>query len=434
MTTVILKSSVDYVKYVFLIFYSWLMVYIFKVGRKMIGNKVLVTSSRYLPNIGGIENSILNLSEALILNGYEVDIVSSDVVESNKLDLPRREQYENGIRVYRYSYYFLGRESGLWNYLTGISTYRMLRSKNVYSFVVCRNHVTVILCRLVGFRKIAYVLPGVVKVQNDPMKSGIDHGQLKLAFRMAAFYYHQFLQWVAVRVADKNFVFSRVVERQLRRDVGYKGVVYRTKPGVDPDKFCIPDSREKNNAREKYGFSRQDVVIIGIGRFVEAKRFDYLIESLRFLPRKYKLLLVGSGSLKSKYENRIYNSGLSDRVTIVVGSNQPQKFYKLSDIYVLSSTHETLGQTLLEAQASGLPIVAFSSSAVGVETATDEVTDESTSILVEDVSSRGIADGVLRAARNLDGLYFDRNNIRDFAISRFSWEKMARDIDESYFE
>src|SRR5690625_422729 len=108
----------------------------------------LLTSSRYLPNIGGIENSLHNLSIALSRAGWVVDIVASNVVESGKKDLPHLDYVESNVRVLRYSYYIFGRPSALRSYFSGYLTYRRLRKAQPYELVVCRNHVTVILCRL----------------------------------------------------------------------------------------------------------------------------------------------------------------------------------------------------------------------------------------------------------------------------------------------
>lgn len=394
----------------------------------MENDKVLLTSSRYLPNIGGIENSLYYLSEAFSELGFEVYVVASNILESGAVSLPACEVHKKNLKVLRYNYYLRGRPSALLNYINGFFEYKKLRKSGGFKIVVCRNHVTVLLCWLAGFRNIYYILPGTQKAQNDPGKYGADLSKIKRLYREMAYAYHQILQMLAVRLSKRNYVFSCGLERQVREFLGYKGPVFKVKPGVDSRKFSLASLTEKTTLRQSLEVSQTDVVLLGLGRFVEAKRFDILIESLNFLPDRYKVVLVGAGALENKYDEIIKRNNLQARARIFGATDCPQDFYKLADVFVMTSTSETLGQTILEAQCSGLPVVAFSPSVLGVDTATNEVVDSKTSVIVDCFSSEALARGIIEASENLSSGVFEAHEIRNHAVANFSWRVMAEEL------
>ena len=70
-------------------------------------------------------------------------------------------------------------------------------------------------------------------------------------------------------------------------------------------------------------------------------------------------MIIGEGSLKEELENQIKNLGLEDRVKLLPRTNEIQKFYLKSSIYLLSSYFEGLGIVLVEACECGVPIISY---------------------------------------------------------------------------
>jgi glycosyltransferase involved in cell wall biosynthesis len=115
-------------------------------------------------------------------------------------------------------------------------------------------------------------------------------------------------------------------------------------------------------------------------------------------------------------------------VKILSPTASAEKFYKMADIFLLPSIYEPFGQTLLEAQASGLPVVAFSNIVEGVNTATNDVVINSTSVLAKDLNVESLAECIQHASRKINTGYFDRHHISMYAKDRFSWENTVDDI------
>ena len=135
--------------------------------------------------------------------------------------------------------------------------------------------------------------------------------------------------------------------------------------------------------------------ILFVGRMDEMKGTEYLIKA--FLDIKYKtkgsLLLIGNGPLKNelslKYENNknVVFLGAIDHKYIA-------SYMKASDIFVLPSVDEAMPVVLMEALASGLPIVA---SKVG---GIPELIKKENGILTKPRNTKSISDAILKLLKN----------------------------------
>ncbi|MGN1294801.1 MAG: glycosyltransferase family 1 protein [Bacilli bacterium] len=99
-------------------------------------------------------------------------------------------------------------------------------------------------------------------------------------------------------------------------------------------------------------------VIGHIGRFVEAKNHQFLLELLKcMLVRDPNVifLLVGDGDLRKKIEEIAKKEGVYEHIRFVGVRKDIPILLKSMDTFVFPSLHEGLGLVLLEAQASGLP-------------------------------------------------------------------------------
>ena len=109
--------------------------------------------------------------------------------------------------------------------------------------------------------------------------------------------------------------------------------------------------------------------LLALGRLVEQKGFDLLLEAFGRLRKDYPewgLILVGEGPQKDALENSAKQKGLSDRLLLTGLVSNPFDYYRAADLFVLSSRYEGFPNALCEAMSVGLPVVATRASA-GVE-------------------------------------------------------------------
>jgi len=116
-------------------------------------------------------------------------------------------------------------------------------------------------------------------------------------------------------------------------------------------------------------FSRSDIVILQLAKFMPLKNQLFILDVLTRLPANYKLILAGpivsSGPLVNRDEEYyskilsfIKSNNLSSRVEINVGFiNNPEIYMKASDVFVLPSIKEALGTPVLESLSCGVPVV-----------------------------------------------------------------------------
>jgi glycosyltransferase involved in cell wall biosynthesis len=99
--------------------------------------------------------------------------------------------------------------------------------------------------------------------------------------------------------------------------------------------------------------------LISVGRLEKHKGYPLLIEAAALLDDAVKVTIVGGGSLQSELQDLIERLRVSDRVTLA-GPRNPAEIRELfarSDAMVISSLYEAMPLALLEAWASGLPVI-----------------------------------------------------------------------------
>lgn len=100
-----------------------------------------------------------------------------------------------------------------------------------------------------------------------------------------------------------------------------------------------------------------EVVLAG-GRHEPQKGFDNLIESFTHIQRdNARLIIFGKGPETARLKQQANELGISDRVSFVGFIENPFSYMSDADVFVLSSKHEGFGLVLIEAMASGCPIV-----------------------------------------------------------------------------
>lgn len=126
--------------------------------------------------------------------------------------------------------------------------------------------------------------------------------------------------------------------------------------------LAIPRPPLEVGSRDAYGLTKDDIVLVTVGRLVARKAVAQLITMMTGLRgRGVRLLVIGSGPEEPRLREAIRAADLGDRVLLLGSVDEHEKFriLRLSDIYVSTSQHEGFGLVFLEAMATGLPIVCY---------------------------------------------------------------------------
>jgi glycosyltransferase involved in cell wall biosynthesis len=117
----------------------------------------------------------------------------------------------------------------------------------------------------------------------------------------------------------------------------------------------------KAEARLKLGIPEDEIVFGTVGRLAATKGQTYLIEAfakVREKIRNARLIIVGDGPLFRELEKKAIDSGVSPWVLFTGYRNDIFELLKAFDFFILPSLAEGLSIALLEAMASGLPVIA----------------------------------------------------------------------------
>jgi glycosyltransferase involved in cell wall biosynthesis len=143
--------------------------------------------------------------------------------------------------------------------------------------------------------------------------------------------------------------------------------------------------------RADFGTPPDAFLIAAMGRFVPRKGFHTLLDAVARLPGAW-LWLIGEGEQRDNLEAQARNLGIMDRVRFLGWHHDTAPFVAAADAFVMPSSHEPLGNVILEAWSLKKPVV--SSRAEGP---TFMMTDGEDGLLVE----TGDADGFAAALRKL---------------------------------
>ena len=162
--------------------------------------------------------------------------------------------------------------------------------------------------------------------------------------------------WAGLRLthhwADLNFCPSEVTARQLRQQHFKRVKVWSH--GVDGQRFH-PDKRTAAwRARLSNGEPEKPILLF-VGRISWEKRVDWLRPLIEALPNA-RLAVVGDGPAR-----RPLAEMLADQPAVFTGYLRGEELaqaYAAADLFVFPSPCETFGNVVLEAMASGLPVIA----------------------------------------------------------------------------
>ena len=133
--------------------------------------------------------------------------------------------------------------------------------------------------------------------------------------------------------------------------------------GIETDRFLF-DQKRRNAIRESLNISDTEFVLGNVGRLCENKNQFFTLsvfeELLKVRPDS-RLILVGDGPDRSALEDTVSKKGLSERVVFTGITEDVPGYLMAMDAFILPSKHEALGFAVIEAQASGLPVVASDS-------------------------------------------------------------------------
>ncbi len=333
----------------------------------------LIAHIIYRLDFGGLENGLVNLINGTDGDKYRHAVICMDRYTEfsrriTKPDVPL-------IALHKQPGHDLGVYWRLWRAL------RRLRPTIVHS----RNVAAIEACAVAQAARVPYRVHG-------------EHGRDMYDLDGQNQRHQTLRRWLAPCI--HRFVpLSQDLESWLVDDVGIeKRKVRRVCNGVDMDRFS-PSDCGKRELIPDLPFAVDDkILVVAIGRMAAVKdplnlveAFCQLMSSAPELRDRVRLMMAGDGELRAPAQARLAQAGLSDIVWLPGARDDVNRWLQVADVFVLPSLGEGISNTILEAMATGVPVIATDVGGNG-----ELVVDGETGTLVPRANSSALA-AALRA-------------------------------------
>jgi len=374
--------------------------------------RIIRTIESFYPYVSGPAKQAFEISKRLISQGIESPIFTSDFEAG---DSPDSEDME-GVKVLRFK-----KRYGIYKYLVTPSIKTEIKRSD---FDIIHGH---------NYRNyqadIGYKL---AKKHNKPFILN-SHGAL-LGYKnfvsgmgkLPYFFYDLFTRRKTVLDADKIIVSSDLEVSEAQRFGVRRDRIAKIPMGIN-----IKDYITERKANEK-------ITLLFVGRISRNRNLEPLIYAMKNVDEKYRLRIVGSeekssGTQGSGYLNELMalvkNLGLTN--IDFIGPRYGKELiteYKKADIFIYPSLSENFGQTMLEAAASGLPIIA---TPVGI--ARELIKSNYSGYIVDYSDPEKFSVCIDMLSGFNDRVRFGKR-LQKKVIENFSWEKIMMDYEKVYLE
>ncbi len=355
----------------------------------MIKKKILLVDYNYKD--GGPKTVNKNIIQSYLANKYDFRVINSDnaVFHYNPL---------KALRFIRYYIKAINKEHGDIAYIRGLEYVGLLMT---------------LACRLSNVKESILVVHG--SVWDDPDDHSLRHWLLKYI-----------IEPLEILLADKVITVCKSEQKTCKslrfaRKEANEGCIYNTFPNIDYDVVS------SNTLRHEFDIQQDKIVVISVGRVVERKGHQYLIDAIKKnKDPNFVFVIVGDGIYVNEYRKRCQQE-IADHQLLLLGSRSDvYALLKDSDIFVFPTLNENHSMALLEAINMHCAVVATN---VGGNPETIE--DGKTGLLIEPKSSEQIIEALLKLKDvNLRKKYSDA--AFEYASSHFSMNNTLGKLDELF--
>ncbi|MCF6460853.1 glycosyltransferase family 1 protein [Clostridium sp. Cult3] len=361
--------------------------------------------------IGTVNTFLIPHIEYLINHGHEVDVAA------NITKKPGPDLLKLGCNIYDIKF---DRSPVSKNNYQAYKDIKKLVQEGHYKLVHVHTPVAAFLtrlaCRKIVNTKVVYTAHGFHFYKDAPLKNWLLYYPLeKLAAR-----------WTDIIITINEEDYELVKRRNFKES---NSLFHVHGVGVNLDKFSPTSFEVKKELRKKYGFKSDDFILFYAAELNYNKHQDLLINVVNLLKSRIpniKLLLAGDGNFRGKYEEQVRRLDLQEEICFLGFRKDISNLLRISDVAVASSRREGLPVNVMEAMATGLPLVV-----TNCRGQRELVRNRENGFVVDINDIEGFADSV-------EKLYKDKNLRNQFGkkgvelIQNYSIEKVLKELNNVY--
>jgi len=243
------------------------------------------------------------------------------------------------------------------NFLDKTNPYCLYKAKKTIETIVKKENIEIIHAR--GLR---HLLPAYFASKQLPWKIAIietEHTSAHLSSKWKRFV----VPYLLNRYVDLELSISNVFGNDLISYGLNPSKVKTVHNAIDLEVFDCDQSRKYSRVSKLKFLQMSDPLIVQVANLYPWKGYEYSIGAFAKVNKRYpetRLLIVGDGPLRGKLESLVVRLKLTDHVEFagLVPNRCIPYILSHSDIFILSSLHEVLPRSILEAMAAGKPVIA----------------------------------------------------------------------------
>lgn len=288
-------------------------------------------------NAGGAETFLMKLYRQLDRTKYQMDFC----INVKEKCFYEEEILSLGGKIYRIP----SKSENRKQFKTGLSN---IVKENSYEYVLR------ITSNAMGFMDLKVAKKAGAKICSARSSNSSDGKGIKkvIAHKIGNILYKKYV--------DVKFAPSDLAAKYTFGEKDYKnGKVSILHNGVDLNVYKY-NNADAEQIRKEFGIDDGYKIIGHVGRFMEQKNHKFLLNvfaEIKLQLDKVKLLLIGDGVLKEKIEQQSNELGISRDVIFTGVRSDVPKLMSAMDVFVFPSFFEGMPNTVIEAQAMGLPCV-----------------------------------------------------------------------------
>jgi glycogen synthase len=371
--------------------------------------KIALLTPSFLPVVGGAELGAAELARRLTARGHSVAVVTPRL----EARWDARETLD-GVDVHRYPVPPLGGRHRTANIVAGSLRQLGCLWRRLAPDVINQH----------------YLLPTGIAGQWWAWRLGIPTVTTLIGMDVYDPHYRPAAPWRALMRRALARTQAVVCISTFVRDV-VQGE-YRLAPGVPlavvphgVDVKTFHPQAARDDLRARYGVGRQERLVLTVQRLYPRKGVGTFLEAAALVARQVpdtRFLVVGDGPERPRLERQAASLGLDGRVRFtgtVPGADLPS-LYASADVFAFHTLHEGFGIVLLEALASGCPVVTTAAGGT-----LDIVRPGETGLLVAPGDAPALAGAVVRLLRDRALAAQLRARGRQVVESEFDWDHVS---------
>lgn len=278
---------------------------------------------------GGAERTVMNIINNLNRKKYKPVLV----IGTNK-DAPYLNEVDKDVKIINLN------TKSVKNSLLPLCKCIYNERPDILFSTVNPNNILLAIAKLISFRSNKLI----VREANNRTQSG----NVNLLNKVLTFLTYNL-------VADKVIALSDGVRKDLNENFKIKEnkikVIYNP---VEVNYIKEASQEDVNDFNFTDGVKR----VIAVGRLVKQKDYSTLLKAFEMISKEnVQLLILGKGPLEHKLKEMCKQLGIESKVFFLGFKENPYKYMKRSDVFVLSSKWEGFGHVIVEAMTCRLPVV-----------------------------------------------------------------------------